>query len=54
VVDDRALVVRAKEDERAMERAQGVVVEPIELSIGLAVHSDHPPQALLHNTHHRK
>ena len=47
VVDDRALVVRAQQDERAVEREQRVVVEPVDAAVRLAVHADHALQALL-------
>ena len=47
VVDDRPLVVRPQQDERAMEREQRVVVEPGEPPVGLAVDPDHARQPLL-------
>ena len=47
VVHDRALVVGAEEDERAVDGEQCLVVEPVHAAVGLAVEADHAAQALL-------
>ena len=54
VVDDRALVVRAQQDEPAVELDQVVVGEPVDLAVGhrLAV-ADHAPEIALGRKHLR-